>query len=463
MKTFIRNITLLILLCLPASVGASAEFETAATAVRNMGLGWNLGNTLDANSNDTLHMWVEYYNKGSKRTTNVYETAWGQPVTKPELFRMLKEAGFNAVRVPVTWYPHMEARFDNIRYYNNDKICWYPSKDDIGTKIDSKWMTRVHQIVDYVIDAGMYCILNVHHDTGAASTAWLIADGDCYEREHARYEAIWTQIANEFKDYDEHLLFEAYNEMLDKDRSWCYASMNANEGKYDSNVAEDAYEAINNYAQSFVDAVRATGGNNLTRNLVVSTYAAASGFAFDQWSSHLMDPINNLKRPEDYTPGHIAAEIHAYIDVSGWGTAKLQKIQEWMKTLKNTLATKKQMPVIIGEWGTADVDNPDATIPREDKLKYAEKFVSTAKRNGLATFYWMGLSDRSARSVPKWSEEDLKDALVKGYYGGPYSSVITSEADNASEGPYYDLCGRRVEEPLAPGVYIHDGRKLLIE
>lgn len=451
----------LMLLSVPSFPQSSAEFESASAAVKNMGLGWNLGNTLDANSNDTLHMWIEYYNKGSKRTTSVYETAWGQPVTKPELFRMLKDAGFNAVRVPVTWYPHMEAKFDNLKYYSSDKICWYPSRDDLGTKIDAKWMARVHQVVDYVLDAGLYCIINVHHDTGAMSSAWLIADEDCYEREHARYEAIWTQIATEFRDYDEHLLFEGYNEMLDRNRSWCYASMNSNSEQYDSKVAESAYRAINKYAQSFVDAVRATGGNNLTRNLIVSTYAAASGF--DNWSSHLMDPLNKLDKPKDYAPGHIIAELHAYIDVHGWGTAKLQKIQDWMKSVKTALVTRKQMPVIIGEWGTSDVDDPDSAIPREDKLKYAEAFVRTAKRNGFATFYWMGLSDRSARSVPKWSEEDLKDALVKGYYGGPYNAVEMVEDDGESEGPYYDLYGRPAEEHLLPGIYIHNGQKVLIE
>lgn len=85
---------------------ASDEFESATEAVSNMRVGWNLGNTFDSNSGDTQNMWIEHW---TDRSPSAYETSWGQPVTKPELIKMMKEAGFNAIRVPVTWYPHMEA------------------------------------------------------------------------------------------------------------------------------------------------------------------------------------------------------------------------------------------------------------------------------------------------------------------------------------------------------------------
>ncbi len=112
----------------------AADFETAKDAVKNMGVGWNLGNTLDAN--DATKTWT---------TTAQHETCWGQPVTKPELLKMMKEAGFGAIRVPITWYQEMD-------------------KDG---KVNAAWMSRVKEVVDYVIDNGMYCIINVHHDTGA--------------------------------------------------------------------------------------------------------------------------------------------------------------------------------------------------------------------------------------------------------------------------------------------------------
>ena len=141
-KLFLSTLILL------ASAGVYAEeFETASEAVANMRLGWNLGNTLDSNSGDTSNMWIE---KWSDRTPSAYETAWGQPATKPELFKMFKDAGFNAIRVPVTWYPHMEAKIGDLK--------WDPKSDPIGTKIQEAWMKRVHEIVDYVIDQDMYCI-----------------------------------------------------------------------------------------------------------------------------------------------------------------------------------------------------------------------------------------------------------------------------------------------------------------
>ena len=126
--------------------------------------------------------------------------------------------------------------------------------------------------------------------------AWLIADDGVYKKERSRFEALWTQIAEEFRDYDEHLLFEGYNEMLDTQRSWCFASFAAN-GGYNASIAKSAYSGINSYAQSFVDAVRATGGNNAQRNLIVNTYGSCSGSG--TWSSHLQDPLKQMKLPED--------------------------------------------------------------------------------------------------------------------------------------------------------------------
>ena len=149
---------LTVLLALSALTAWATDFETATTAVTNMRVGWNSG--------DVNNMWIE---KWTGRTPSDYEKAWGQPVTKPELVKMFKEAGFNAIRVPVTWYPHMEAKFQL------NGTVWDMANDNIGTKIQAAWMKRVHEVVDYVISQGMYCILNIHHDTGAASTAWLVA------------------------------------------------------------------------------------------------------------------------------------------------------------------------------------------------------------------------------------------------------------------------------------------------
>ena len=139
-KRFTTIFGLLLMLCIQAQ---AQEFESATDAVKNMGVGWNLGNTLDANGTGISDVVQS-------------ETYWGQPVTQPELITMMKDAGFGAIRVPITWYAHIDG----------------------DGNVDAAWMKRVHEVVDYVINAGLYCIINVHHDTGAHDNAWVIADND---------------------------------------------------------------------------------------------------------------------------------------------------------------------------------------------------------------------------------------------------------------------------------------------
>ena len=455
-STFVTLFLTVSLLFAPSASAQENTFESAREAVDNMRLGWNLGNTLDSNSGDTLNMWIEHW---TNRASSDYEKAWGQPVTKPALMALFREAGFNAIRVPVTWYPHMEAKF---KFTTSDNSYWYPSTDDFGTRVQKTWMRRVKQIVDYVISQDMYCILNVHHDTGAASTAWLIATEEDYARERERFEALWTQIAEEFRDYDHHLLFEGYNEMLDGDRSWCFASY-ASEGNYNAAKAQSAYNAINGYAQSFVNAVRATGGNNAQRNLIVSTYAAANGAG--SWNTHLQDPLKQLKVPQDEAEGHIIFEVHSYTDIKNLASAKTE-VRTNMVTLKNYLV-RKGAPVIFGEWGTL-VENAYEDY-RDNLLSFAKYFVQQAKANGIGTFYWMGLSDGNARSKPEFSQPDLVEALVKGYYGDdgfidaiPQLSTLNSKLSTLNTSPF-TLSGQRLPAlPRKKGLYIVNGRKVVV-
>ena len=425
------------------------QFESAREAVDNMALGWNLGNTLDSNSGDVNNMWIEAW---TKRTPSDYEQAWGQPVTKPELLQMFKEAGFNAIRVPVTWYPHMEATFSSVKWNNATQSlnAWDMANDDIGTKVQKAWMKRVHEVVDYVIDQGMYCILNIHHDTGAANTAWLIADEDIYAQEHERFEKVWTQIAEEFKDYDEHLLFEGYNEMLDVKDSWCFASFAAN-GNYDAAIANSAYNAINSYAQSFVKAVRATGGNNAQRNLIVNTYGACDGSG--TWNSHLQDPLKQMKLPSDDADGHLIFEVHSYPSISNLTSAKTA-LRTTISNLKAHLVAKGA-PVIFGEWGEGSGKAYDEN--RENWLNFARYFVEQAKANNMGTFLWMGLSDGKHRSVPEFNQPDLLEALQKGYYGEEgYVDAIQPVVPNLESGvAYFDLSGRKIDETsIRKGIYL---------
>ena len=429
----IKKTILIALLILSRVAAGATEFETATTAVANMRVGWNLGNTLDSNSGDVGNMWIE---KWTSRTPSDYEKAWGQPVTNPELFKMFKEAGFNAIRVPVTWYPHMEAKFDL------NGTAWDMASDDIGTKIQAEWMKRVHEVVDYVISQGMYCILNIHHDTGAANTAWLVASENDYAKQKERFEAVWKQIAEEFKDYDEHLLFEGYNEMLDPYDSWCFASFGTS-SNYNASVASSAYKAINSYAQSFVDAVRSTGGNNAQRNLIVSTYGACSGSG--TWNSHLQDPLKQMNLPTDDVSNHLIFEVHSYLDVKNLNTAK-SEVNQMIRDVKNHLASKGA-PVIFGEWGTSTDGGYDSY--RSNMLAFARYFVEQAKANNMGTFYWMGLSDGTHRSVPEFNQNDLKDAIIKGYYGEEgYSDIsLPQNSEPSVSTHFYNLQGHRHPTP----------------
>ena len=430
-----------------------ADFETATDAVKNMGVGWNLGNTLDSNSGDINNMWIECF---TSRTPSDYETAWRQVITTPELIKMMKDAGFNAIRLPVTWYPHMEATFNSVKYVSSTQTLtpWDRTNDPIGTKIQKAWMQRVHEVVDYVISQGMYCILNIHHDTGSANTAWLIASESDYAQQKDCFMAIWQQIAEDFKDYDEHLLFEGYNEMLDPYRSWNFASFET-PSRYDNTVATSAYNAINSFAQSFVDVVRATGGNNSQRNLIVSTYSASSGAG--SWNQHLQDPLKYMKRPNDEVENHIIFEVHSYLDIKDLNDTK-NVVNQMISALKSYLVAKGA-PVIIGEWGT-NVENGYA-LYRQNMLSFARYFVEQTKANDIGTFYWMGLSDGEHRSVPECNQTDLKDAIIKGYYGDQgYTAIRPSIHQRYDDGTIYNLNGTPTANPYK-GIFIQNGKKII--
>ena len=362
------------------------QFENAYEAVANMGVGWNLGNTLDPVwSGDT-----------DGRDWRRWETGWGQSITQPELFAMMRDAGFGAIRVPVTWGVHM----------------------DTEGKVYDEWMNRVNEVVDYVLDAGLYCIINVHHDTGAdEETAWLVASTSGYQAAKEKYEYLWLQIAERFKHYDHRLLFESFNEMLDDKRSWCYASYNVG---YDQVMAEDAYKSINAYAQSFVNVVRSTGGNNAVRNLVVNTYGACNGAG--NWNSHLLDPLRGMRMPEDKAKDHIIFQVHSYPGIKDL-TAMEQEVGKMLDDLQTYLISLGG-PVIVGEWGTHD-----SNAALENYCYYAQHFVSEAKRRGIGTFHWMKLSDGMHRSIPCFNDPEITEAIVKGSHGESFVPTIPVPGD----------------------------------
>lgn len=395
---------LLMAMCLCFSTQAQeATFETATEAVANMKIGWNLGNSLDSHASGV---------------TGVTETEIlrGQPVTSPELMEMMKLAGFNVIRVPVTWYPHM---------------------DEEGT-VSAEWMARVREVVDYVLDEGMYCILDVHHDTGksdanAPDKGWIRATMANYNSQKDRFAYLWQQIATEFRDYDQRLIFEGYNEMLDDFNSYNFASFK-HENRYDATSAQDSYDAVNSYARLFVETVRATGGNNQQRNLLVNTYGGCSGYG--TWISYLSEPLTKMQKPEN--SNHIIIGVHAYPQIlSSTDNSELPMggLQEQMDDMMRKLKTNfidKGTPVIIGELGTANVDKSpnDYDAHRAHMLLFMRNFVEYAKYYKMPTLYWMGLSHKDYRSMPAFNQADLAETLLKQYYGwNTYKPQLLTPSD----------------------------------
>lgn len=313
-----------------SQTGVSVDTPTAQEIVDSITLGWNLGNTLDAHDATTTGLNTE--------------TCWGNPKATKELIDLVKSAGFNTVRVPVTWYNHMN-------YANNS--------------IDEKWMDRVEEVVNYVLDNDMICIINVHHDTGAEG--WLRASSKNLEKKQARFEAIWTQIAERFKDYDSDLLFESFNEMLDDNNEWVAPS-------------EEACTIVNDYNQLFVDTVRASGGNNLGRSLILNGYAAGGNGAVTK----------NFVLPKDVVEDRLIVEAHIYQPyqftaeeyplATTWEHGK-GTLEAYLQNMKKTFV-KNDIPVIIGEFGCTDKNN------MLERMTYTQHYLDICSKMGIKCIWW---------------------------------------------------------------------------
>ena len=345
-------------------------FMSAFTFVEKLKIGYNLGNTLDSNP------YGSWWNPEGKSPID-FETQWGQPQTTPEIIQAIADKGFNVIRVPVTWGVHCD---------ENDVI-------------QAAWMDRVETVVKYVLDAGCYCIVNVMHDTGAAENHWLIADLDNYPTISARYKKIWSQIAERFKNYDDRLAFEAFNEILSKSNEW------------GDPADPKCYEAVNKLEQDFVDVVRGTGGNNAYRNLVVTTYSAGSTPA----------KLTGFQLPTDVHPNHLLASIHCYDPYWFCNDTDDTDSQQWYlyvfdESCKNEIdaiflqvetrfAGELGIPYIFGEFGAIG-----SHASMNERVKYAQYMKQKFTQYHTTGLWWMGLLDRRTLN---WYESDIVDALMK--------------------------------------------------
>ncbi|WP_051188478.1 glycoside hydrolase family 5 protein [Proteocatella sphenisci] len=297
--------------------------------VLSMGAGWNLGNALDSHGSGQNRQPVE-----------IYETFWGNPKITEETILAVKEAGFKTVRIPVTWYEHMD-------------------KDGL---IDVEWMDRVNDIVNYVIENDMYAIINIHHDR------WAQPMASNSEKANAMLKIVWDQIATRFAKYDNHLIFEAVNE----------PRLIGTEYEWNAGTAE-ARRIVNIYNQTFIETVRSIPGNS-SRYLMVAPYG----------DSPDLEAIQAVNLPDDK---YLILTVHGYRpygfthDRKGtrsWDANNIndtREIDEMMANLDYHFI-QKGIPVIIGEFGVIDKDN------LKERLAYTKYYVSSARRYNIMCIWW---------------------------------------------------------------------------
>ncbi len=350
-------------------IDRSATFKL----LEDMRIGWNLGNTLDAHISGQV-------------ATVSSETCWGNPITTPEMIQAIAEQGFKTIRVPVTWSLHMTEKPEY--------------------KIDEVWLDRVEEIVNYALDADLYVILDTHHEPDY----WLKPQSEGLEDVKNQLTAIWKQVGERFRDYDERLVFEGMNEprMKGSEKEW-------------SGGDADGRAAVNVLNQAFVETVRATGGNNETRCLIICPYG----------NSVTYNSIIELEIPQD---NNIMVAVHLYTPYYFTYEQDQNNICEWDGSLKKDIISamslvdkyliQKDVPVIITEFGAVNKEYTDANGNQvsnsEEVLKWLADYMEVANKYGISCVWWdNGIYNTSGekfsifdRNNLSWYAKDVADALI---------------------------------------------------
>lgn len=349
------------------SYSTSMRGWSAKQIAADMGAGWNLGNSLESEYN---------------------ETYWGNPRTTKAMIDKIAEKGFKTLRIPVRW---------------DDNYT------DSNYTISSSYMDRVETVVNYGLANDMYVIINVHHNdlqtmvTTDSSTQWRVKN---------ELSTIWTQIANRFRNYSDKLIFEVNNEPR------CGEDWGGNSAYYD---------CVNQYNEAARSAIRATGGNNSSRLVLLPTYCASA-------DSEKLYGWNNLSDDD-----MIAVSIHAYKPFdfayegnghSNWTNEDYNSLAATFSEL-NSVFVSKGIPVVIGEFGATEKNN------YSDRVKYAEIYATFAKSYGMPCLWWdnnctgygaekFGIFDRSSYS---FTYGDIADAMIGVYENNSSSSGGSGSGD----------------------------------
>ena len=351
----------------------AADVMTAFEITENMKIGWNYGNSLDATGGSGLDT----------------ETSWGNPKCTKETIKAVKDKGFNTVRLPTTWYKHMDAD---------------------GT-IDPEWFARVREIIDWCYEEDMYVILNIHHEE------WINrADFDtAYDEMSVKLKSVWKQIATEFKDYDQHLIFEGMNEprAAGTDYEWWLAP---------SAPKEKLFEVVNKLNQDFVDTVRSVESPYKDTRLLSCPPYCASGSDINMMSG--------LDIPDD---PYVAASVHAYSpydfcmgkgDHSTFSETYATELEGILKNIRKQFIDN-DIPVILGEFSASNYNNTEA------RCEWAKTYISLAKSYGFPCVLW----DNDARGNSDQSEaHDYLDRDTNTWYedsGKVVDSMMSVLADDS--------------------------------
>lgn len=357
------SLTLITTLFVLIRYQSEQEKQETMRFVKQLGPGFNLGNTLDTHdlNFETNHPYD-------------FETYWDNPITTREMIQDIKAAGFNVLRIPVTWYEHM----------------------DEHDQIDEAWLSRVQQVVDYGLQSGMYVIINAHHDS------WYTPDDTHLPSARKRMTNLWKQIAKHFKEYDQHLLFESMNEprLIDKEEEW-------NEGTLRSR------EIINELNKVFVETVRVGDGFNKDRYLILPTYCARTDEVV----------LEEFQLPNDHKlilSVHLYAPYHFTLDMEGTAIFDLEnpmdtnEIDQVFKNLSDFSMSRK-VPIIITEFSAMDKNNEEA------RTTWARYIRGKAEELGISYIWWDdGGGKDEAKPSPlynrytrEWLFPNLQKALIE--------------------------------------------------
>ncbi|MFC4071765.1 cellulase family glycosylhydrolase [Actinoplanes subglobosus] len=331
--------------------GTTPQPTPAKDVVAAMQPGWNLGNTLDAIP---------------------AETSWGNPLTSRELLHKVRSEGYRSVRIPVTWADHLGAA---------------PAHT-----LDATWLARVKQVVDMALDEDLYVMINLHHD----SWRWI----NTYPADAAvldRYTAVWTQLSSTFRDYPAELVFESINEP-----------------DFTGVTDEQKYPLLNTLNTTFVQLVRATGGNNSTRVLVLPTL----------WTNADQPRLDALNATfTALNDPYLAATVHFYgwwpfsVNIAGGVRYNEEVRADLNGTFDRVKASfiDRGIPVIVGEWALLNWDhNRPGVIERGEFLKFIEEFSHRARTTGATTMVW-DAGQFLNRSTLTWRDQVVFDMMKAGW------------------------------------------------